>query len=478
MFYLMIWSLALGFISCNKGNDPAEDDPTPTPTPGTASISLLVQREEVAEPYATVYVFAAADKTDPDSAIAVQTTDREGKLTFTANSLNKLPAGSIVFLQALEELKPGEYSSYGQLEVDLPEDGEVEQTMEVSARAHYGTYPSAITHTLAMSEYERWKRQLVVSCNGMLRPVADPRTNTLVEAVGFGLLMAAYAEDKPTFDGIYAFYKSKRTARSNNMMGWSVTCDGFNDEGSATDGDIDVAFALLVASQHWGTSYKEEALDVLEVVSSSVIATCSVRGESVKILYPGYSGGPWGGCGMTDLMYHTPAFFRIFAEVTGDPVWTDLVRGSYVLLEGSAHPETGLVPDWQTAAGVPGPGGRAGHFGYDACRAPWRLALDYLWNGNLTARDWCEKVTGWVARTGPANLVDGYELDGTPRGTNGLNSSFLGGFTVAAMTVGPNRVNQFANVLAPLNDTYWFNHSTRCLYLFTLSGNFTKPVIN
>ncbi|WP_162054258.1 glycosyl hydrolase family 8 [Pontibacter pamirensis] len=340
----------------------------------------------------------------------------------------------------------------------------------------YGFMPTTVSHELAMSEYERWKTTQVVPCNGGLRVVAAPANESKVEAIGFGLMLAAYAQDKETFDGIHRFYNSKRTVQAANMMAWSVTCSGVLDPGSATDGDIDVAFALIVASKHWGDTYLDAAKEILQIIRTNLIVQCSVNGENMYILAPGYSNGAWGGCGMTDVMYHTPAFFRVFAEVTGDNVWEQLADDTYKLLENGAHPTTGLVPDWQTASGTPGPGGRAGHFGYDACRAPWKLTLDYLWNGNTKAEEWTTKVSGWANQVGPANIVDGYELDGTPIGTNGLNSSFLGGFTVASMSHSQDRVNRFGTELSKLRDTYWFNINTRVLYLFTLTGNFWNPL--
>ncbi|AKD04037.1 glycosyl hydrolase family 8 [Pontibacter korlensis] len=345
-----------------------------------------------------------------------------------------------------------------------------------NAAYKYGFLPATVTHELAMSEYNRWKNTQVVPCSDGLRVIANPANETKVEAIGFGLLLAAYAQDKETFDGILRFYNSKRTTQAANMMAWSVTCSGVLDPGSATDGDIDVAFALIVASKHWGNSYLDAAKEIIQLIRDKLIMQCSVSGESMYVLAPGYSGRAWGGCEMTDLMYHTPAFFRVFASVTGDNRWIELAEDTYTLLQNAAHPATGLVPDWQTASGTPGPGGRAGHFGYDACRAPWRLTLDYLWNGNTQAEAWAKKVSDWANQVGPANIVDGYRLEGTPIGTNGLNSSFLGGFTVASMGSSQAQVDRFGTELSKLRDTYWFNLNTRCLYLFTLTGNFWNPL--
>src|SRR5690606_34488946 len=103
----------------------------------------------------------------------------------------------------------------------------------------------------------------------------------------------AYANDKTTFDGIHRFYNAKRTAQANNMMAWNVTCDGIIDPGSATDGDVDVAFALIVASTLWGDEYTDAAKEILEIVSSSVIKTCTVdgRGQDIRAWLLRYSLG-------------------------------------------------------------------------------------------------------------------------------------------------------------------------------------------
>lgn len=470
IYFLVFNFMAVSIWSCSGNGD------DPKPTKNTVVNILVKNTEGNYEANTQVYLFSSSSSIDPKNALKILVTDSQGKASFKIDEISGVSGGSTVYFKVLEEIKLNEYNSLGSVNVTIIEGKTIESSITISERSQYGYLPSTITSALAMSEYNRWKNTQVVTCGGGLRVVAEPTSNTLVEAVGFGMLLSAYAEDKATFDGIFNFYKSKRTSEANNMMAWSVTCNGINDPGSATDGDIDVAFALIVASKHWGNTYLESAKEIINIIRNSLIVSCTVNGESIYILAPGYSSGAWGGCEMTDLMYHTPAFFRIFATVTGDSVWSELADDTYSLLNASVNSTTGLVPDWQTASGTPGPGGRVGYFGYDACRAPWRLSLDYLWNGNTKAKDWAGKISGWAEGVGPSNIVDGYELDGTPIGTNGLNSSFLGGFTVAAMTHSKARVDNFGSVLSGLNDTYWFNLNTRCLYLFTLSGDFYHPL--
>lgn len=339
----------------------------------------------------------------------------------------------------------------------------------------YGYKPSTITSDLAKTEYNRFKSLLVTECNGALRVIySDDKTQTRGEAIGFGMILSAYMGDRTTFDGLFEFYKSKRTTEAKNMMAWNVTCEGYVDKGSATDVDIDVAYGLIVGYNQWGETYLEEAKTILRILSANMITTCS----NIKTLYPGYSSGHWGGCSETDIQYYTPAFFRIFAKVSGEEIWNQLADDSYTILNNSSNDETGLVPDWQTASGIGlPPSYRTAYFAYDACRVPWRMALDYLWNGNANALAWCTTISNWAYKTGPANIKDGYNLDGTPNNSGNHNSAFVGGFAVSSMCNTQKMADDFGTEMKKISDSYWFNLCTRCLYLFTMSGNFWQPAI-
>ena len=346
----------------------------------------------------------------------------------------------------------------------------------------FGFKPNTITYQSARNSYNKWKELYLVECNDGYRVNCEGPDETRVEAIGFGTILTAYYGDKKEFDGLYHFYKIKRTANANNMMAWNVNCNGINDPGSATDGDIDVAFALTVAYNQWGGDYLEEARNVIQVIKNSVVVKC----DSLLALAPGYSGkskgGPqWGGCDLTDIQYYTPAFFRIFAEVSGDNEWNKLADDTYIILNAAANPNTGLVPNWQSVSGIPGGNSyRVGYYRYDACRVPWRMALDYLWNGNTKAKDWCVKVSDWANDIGPANIRDGYNLDGTENNQGYHNSAFVGGFAVATMCNSQAIADTFGTELMSdrLEDGHWFSMSTRTVYLLPLTGNFWKPDVS
>lgn len=470
----LLFFLFVASFSCEKSD---------SQVPASNTTVELTVKDENGEmvPNLVVYLFKNASTTasgkNPEIAVASDITDEQGVVSL---SIDDVFSETMYFTVLEFRLSGTEVLGSLELTVPSPRPSRITEELQVTGRKlyyPYGHMPGNIDSRLAKQEYDRWKTELVRSCNGGKRVIADPAAETKVEAIGFGTILSAYANDQATFDGLMAFYESKRTAQAKQMMAWSVTCDGILDPGSATDGDIDVAFANIVAHVQWGGNYLDKALEIIAIIKDNLLLDCQVNGSTTKVLAPGYSNGLWGGCGMTDIQYYTPGFFRVFAKVTGDPVWDQLADDSYTILNASANPTTGLVPDWQTAAGSPGPGGRADHFGYDACRVPWRMSLDYLWNGNDKAQQWCSKVSDWAYGLGASNIVDGYELDGTPNGVNGLNSSFLGGFTVAMMTNNKLKTEDMTAVFAGLNDSYWFNLNTRILYLFALTGNFWEPEV-
>jgi len=320
--------------------------------------------------------------------------------------------------------------------------------------------------------YKSYKAQsnLLPACNGGIRTLSDESNITKVESMGWSMTIAAYMDDQTTFDGLYKFYKSK--LQGHGMMGWKTTCEGVSDGGSASDGDLDVAFALVAGYWQWGGTYKDEAVKVI-TTCKKLITNCS----GTSVIVGGYSGGgAYGGCQETDISYFFPAYFRAFADITGDAAWTKLADDTYTVLANCANPTTGLVPDWHTFTGGTA-NGRNHTYKYDACRVPWRIALDYLWNGNEKAKEWCTKISNWANKVGPANIKDGYNLDGSAIGQY-HNMSFVGGFAVAAMCNSQEVADAFGKEVASMSyDNFWYHAFLGTEYMLIMSGNLWNPKI-
>ena len=96
----------------------------------------------------------------------------------------------------------------------------------------------------------------------------------------------------------------------------------------------------------------------------------------------------------TALAYIAPAFYRIFAAYTGNTRWTTILDKSYTLLASAQNATSGLVPDWSV-------GNRTNTtYGYDATRTPFRIALDYCWNGDTRAKTFIQKMGMFFAGVG------------------------------------------------------------------------------
>lgn len=346
----------------------------------------------------------------------------------------------------------------------------------------YGYKPTTVTSTDAKAMYDEWKAKFVVACGTMKRVTYEDVNNTSSEGQGYGLLLSAYYGDKATFDGLLAFYKARcaKTAATGGLMSWQVTCAGYlggGNDGSATDGDLDAAYALLVAYQQWGVDaadYYGTAMNILNIIRNSYLTTCN----GVITLKPGYT---WGGCDVTDVSYYSPAYFRVFAAATGDTYWNTVADNAYYHLWKvyNNNKKNVLVPDFQTADGNAA-SGRAFYFGWDASRVPWCFAIDYIWNGNTSARDWCKKVSSWTDSIGITNLKSAYYIDGTLNNTQTQyhTAAHVGGMTCGSMCNTQTMVNKFATELKATNgDKSYYNFTLRCIYMLTLTGNFWKPSV-
>lgn len=335
----------------------------------------------------------------------------------------------------------------------------------------YGFIPTKITDIQVRNEFTRWKMAQIEECDGGYRVKCDNGgAETKVEAIGFGMLSAAIFGDKDLFDGLFKFYKSKLA--SGGMMAWKVTCSGISDQGSAADGDVEVAFALIMASYQWPTgSYLADAKTIIGKMKV-LIKSCN----GLSVLAAGVSGStPYGGCDYTDISYHNPAAFRLFAKVSGEAAWTKLADDTYTTLNNGMNKTTGLVPDWQTPGGQV-VSGKEGRYMYDACRTPWRIAIDYVWNGNKKAEEWLKKISTWAYNLGISNIKEGFSLDGQAQGTF-HPMCFVGGFAIAAMANNQQMVDAFAADIVKIRDTNWFTQSLSPLYLALVTGNYFRDDI-
>jgi MYXO-CTERM domain-containing protein len=341
----------------------------------------------------------------------------------------------------------------------------------------HGFLPPAVTAAVVQSSYNNWKAKYLLSdCGAGTYRVENGMGATFSEGQGYGMVLTAYFGDKAQFDGLWSF--QQKNLNSAGLMGWHVTCAGFttNDggNGSATDGDADIGFGLLVAAVQWGGTYLQTAKTYLATLKRVEFTTCSPTGRNVP------SAGDWdtgGGCTHSNTSYWMPGYYRVFQQVTGDAYWGKAADDVVALYNIAADPMTGIMVNEVNQNGV---GGAGQTYDYNSCRIPWRAALDYLWFGTPGAQQAMTKLTNWANTVGIGKIVDGYNANGTPTGQyTGLNA-WVGGFTAGAMVNSQNLVNTFATNFVAIQDDNgsYYGSSLRTLYLLELSGNQWIPLVS
>jgi endo-1,4-beta-D-glucanase Y len=340
----------------------------------------------------------------------------------------------------------------------------------------------------SMQAYKDWMTYVTATgAGGNLRVVRpNQSSDTVSEGIGYGMIAAAYIGDKTTFDGLWNYAQAHFDA--NGLMNWHIDSSGNaiqsggKDPGSASDADEDMAWALIVASHQWSSSsYLDGAKSLIGSIRASSLG-------SDGMIHPGDS---WGSGDVDNFPdYFSPAYYRVFATVTNSADWSGLVidRG-YAILAG-VEGNDGLVPDQITAMGTTyapsttnctigsGSTKNCANYGYDACRTPWRIGMDYCFNPNSStasqAQTYLMKVGGFFNGIGAANIADGYTAAGTMSVTNANhNMAFIGPAGIAGMAASfPTLLDGAFNFGVTNKANDYYKDSLRVITMLMMSGNF------
>jgi endo-1,4-beta-D-glucanase Y len=351
----------------------------------------------------------------------------------------------------------------------------------------------------AQAAYAKFKTDIVTSdgAGGFLR-VRRPNSSgavinsTVSEGIAYGMLLAVYAGDQPSFDKFWQY--SQIHLDSNGLMHWYIGPGGETlGTGAASDSDEDIAFALIAADARWGgrgsltTNYIDLAKTQIDKIWQYEVD--HTRNDVLKPGDTGFDGS------VINISYFAPAYYRVFGRVTGQTAnWNRVAATSYQVMEAALNAQNGnatngLVPAWSTPAGVPMRPAGTGHpihHQLDSCRTPFRVALDYCWNAEPRALAYLQKINAFHAGVGAAAMVDGYELNGTPRPefvTAGgpRAASFVGTAGVGAMATGAAhatfRADAYASVktLTQLAGSIYYQTSWTALTLQMMTGLMPVP---
>lgn len=309
---------------------------------------------------------------------------------------------------------------------------------------------------------------------------------TVSEAHGYGMmilaLMAGYDDSAQIeFDGMYRFFEDNPSTQNDNLMSWL----GDIQDDAATDGDMDVAYALLLADKQWESdgdiNYYEEA--------KRIITDGIKEDEFSEYTYRSML-GDWDDDDYTtrtsDWM---PAHLKAYKYATGDVFWDNAVDTIYSMIDTLVtkySPQTGLLPDFVTGRSVH-PDSEAGGTGeengdiysWNACRDPWRIAMDYAHYRNPKAKEFTDRISNWLkneTNEDPGNISSGYYLDGDATGEEG-NVSFIAPFTVGLITDSSNQdfLNKMWDWIEGEDGGDVYAHALNLLSQLLITGNWWSP---
>lgn len=340
----------------------------------------------------------------------------------------------------------------------------------VAPASWHGMVTSSVTWPQAQQAYATWKTKYLLACGeDQFGVIQDPAANAVVsEGVSYGMLLAVAMSDQDTFNGLFNYYWTRAMSSSTGLMPWKyIGCATTPTQvGSATDADLDAAMALLQAEKLWpGNAYDSFATPLIAAILAYEITTCN----GLYVLMAGDSWGPsYLGCdALTNPSYYATGYFHVFAKK--NIAWTQIANDAYTLLgANSVSAPNNLFTDWANAHGTPVAGMSSIKYSYDACRTPWRIAIDYGWFQNASTKAALAKVASYVSSVG-----------GPMSGNMSYSriTAFVGAFALSGLALDQVTFDAWIKSwIAGTVDNDYYNDTLGLLYMVTALGGFESTL--
>lgn len=349
--------------------------------------------------------------------------------------------------------------------------------------------------------YNKWKKNFLVSAGDYgLAVKASADYPYVSEAQGYGmeltvLMAGADPSAQTAFDGIVKYVLAHPSSNNPALHAaeQNASFKSVNGSDSATDGDISIAYALLLADKQWGSTgtynYKQLAITRINAIKAAEMDPKTYLPTLGDWNTPGDS--HYNSTRPSDLMID---HFRAFKTATNDPFWDSAAAaaGNLIAQQQSKYaPSTGLIADFvvntnTTAAPAPAnflEGSTDGQYSYNSVRVPWHLGTDAVVYGDAASKAAAQKITAWFrAKTGddPSKIVSGYKLDGTAV-VNYLDPEFVAMLGPAAMGNAANQawLDKIWNYTVTQSQgsaaNSYYSASLMLQAMIVMSGNYWTP---
>lgn len=228
-------------------------------------------------------------------------------------------------------------------------------------------------------DYEFYKSQFM-SEDGR---IMDPAKNNITTSEGqsYIMLQSLAVDNQKTFDLTYKWAKNN-LQRPDKLFSWlwGKNKNGeykILDENSASDADVDIAFALLLAYEKWNKSeYLMEATSIV----NSIWDNETKRVDHNLVLMPGVKQTNDSKIEINP-SYFSPYAFRFFQKYDENHDWSCLIDSSYYYIGAiMKKTKTHLPPNWFSIENgqIVLENFEKSDFSYDSVRVYARIYLDYL----------------------------------------------------------------------------------------------------
>jgi oligosaccharide reducing-end xylanase len=311
------------------------------------------------------------------------------------------------------------------------------------------------------------------------------------EGMSYGMMIAVQLDKQEEFDRLWTWAKTYMYHPSGQYEGyfsWQNSTDGSRRAmNPASDGEIWFTMALFFASARWGNgegiyNYQAEANAILNTMlhtadDPSAGATNTFNAENHLVVFVPEFGR---NSQFTDPSYLVPHYFDLWAlwADADNEFWAEAAQASRDFFHITAHPETGLMPNYANFDGTPRPSGDYGEFFYaDAWRCAMNVAMDYSW---FAADEWqieqSNRQLRFFYELGINTYNSRFYIDGTPADPQHRSTGLIAMNAVAALAatdeIATEFVQAFWNTPLPTGQYRYYDGLLYTMALLQLSGNF------
>lgn len=236
---------------------------------------------------------------------------------------------------------------------------------------------------LAGSDAQDWAdfRRRFVTPEGRVLDTGN-RNVSHTEGQGYAMLAAVRAGDRSGFHRLLTWTLENLRRPQSELFAWRYVPDSFPpvlDQNNASDGDLAIAWALLVAGDRWRIQeYYQQAL----ATARELQQRCFIEVAGRWLFLPGSHGFRNNGRVVVNLSYYILPALQALGEALNDPTWVRVEADGLALMSGARFGRHNLPPDWleltlDGRAMAPARNWPA-RFSFDAVRIPLHLC----WGGS------------------------------------------------------------------------------------------------